>query len=93
MGPSSGKGGLPGLRHERVSRVLTRVIAQLGLYRRGDGPATFGRVFQMLLEGTVVLFPAVEGFVAQETDDIVGVAGERLEEEASPGHLQTVDTG
>lgn len=44
----------------------------------------------MLLEGAVVLFPAIEGLVAEETCDVVGVAGERLEDEAGLGHLQTV---
>lgn len=92
MRPPSSKGGLPGLGHQRVPGILTRIIAQLGFYCGGDGPAAFGRVLQVLLEGSVVLFPAVEGLVAEETDDVVGVAGQRLEEEASIGHLQTIDT-
>lgn len=46
----------------------------------------------MLFKGAVVLFPAVKGLTAQETDDVVGVAGERLEEKAGLGHLKVVDT-
>lgn len=91
MGPSSGEGGLPGIRHENIPGVLARVIAQLRLYRGCDGPATLGRVLQVFLEGPVVFFPAVEGFVTEEACDVVGVAGQRLEDESGLGHLQTVD--
>lgn len=87
MGPSASEGGLPGLRHENIPGVLARVIAQLRLHRGCDGPATFGRVLQVFLEGSVVFFPAVEGFVTEEAGDVVGVAGQRLEDEAGFGHL------
>lgn len=48
------------------------------------------RVFEMLQERIVTSFPAIEGFLAEETGNIVGVLWVWVEEEACGRKLRGV---
>lgn len=85
--PPPCKGGLARRDHVWVIGVLGHVALHLGRNGSDDGPAAVCRMLEMLLNRAVALLPPVHALVAEKTNNIVGVVGERLEEETGIGEL------
>lgn len=63
------------------------VTAHFSLDCCHDRPATCWRVFQVFLEGVVVLLPSIKRLVAQKADHIIGTFCVGFEEESGFGKL------
>lgn len=64
------------------------VVADAGIDRRDDGPATVGRQPQVFVKRIVAIFPTSNHLMAQKADCIIGIVRCGIKVEAGAGKLK-----